>query len=215
MARATTPARGQRRNPVRTQASILTAAREEFCENGFWGARIDEIAARSGSNKRMIYHYFGGKSELYLEVIKDAYNEIRSGERRLDLSKQSPDEAMRQLVRFTFEHFKNNRWFVRLLISENLQKGMHVRLIEELKGLHSPLVDELRVTLRRGSEAGAFRDNLDPIQVYLSIAGQIFFFFSNIYTLSFVFDREFETDEEMTRQLEHVEAAIMAMIRID
>ena len=43
---------------------ILDAARSEFAEKGFDGARVDEIAKRADVNKALIYYYFKGKDEL-------------------------------------------------------------------------------------------------------------------------------------------------------
>ena len=48
-----------------TRERILAAAEEEFSEKGFYGARIDSIAAASGMNKRMIYAHFDSKEKLY------------------------------------------------------------------------------------------------------------------------------------------------------
>ncbi len=81
--RATT----QVRNPERTRAAILEAARREVAAKGLAGARIDVVARRAGTNKRMIYHYFGDKDALYLAVLEDAYRHIRHTERRLDLTR--------------------------------------------------------------------------------------------------------------------------------
>ena len=65
------------RNSAKTKASILAAARVEFADRGFEGARVDAIAERAGANKRLLYHYFGNKEDLYRAVLLDAYQEIR------------------------------------------------------------------------------------------------------------------------------------------
>lgn len=54
-----------------TRAKLIDAAREEFQRNGFAGGRVDAIAAQAGVNKRMIYVYFGSKSELFEIVLAD------------------------------------------------------------------------------------------------------------------------------------------------
>ena len=61
-------AKPQRRDPVATRKKLLTAARREFARSGLAGARVDEIADRAGVNKQLVYHYFGDKDALYLEV---------------------------------------------------------------------------------------------------------------------------------------------------
>ena len=111
------------RDPVRAKRDIMLAAREEFVEYGLDGARVDRIAERAGANKRMLYHYVGNKEALYSRVLLEAYRDIREGEAALHLGELPPAEAMEKLVGFTFDHFRENPWFIRLLATENIQRG--------------------------------------------------------------------------------------------
>jgi AcrR family transcriptional regulator len=71
-------ARRQRVNdPEGTKRNIIEIATEEFAGKGFSGARVDDIAARTKTSKRMIYYYFGGKEGLYIAVLEAAYRNIR------------------------------------------------------------------------------------------------------------------------------------------
>ena len=178
------------RDAGRTKAAILGAARDEFCTNGFNGARVDAIAARAKANKRLLYHYFGNKEALYSAVLLDAYQEIRRGERELSLSQHEPLEAMDRLVRFTFRHFLANPWFPRLLAVENLQNARFLKQIKDIPALHSPLMAELRDIVARGHASGVFRTDVDPMQLYISIAGLGYFYVSNMQTLSVIFERD-------------------------
>jgi len=67
---ASNSARPATRNPERTQQRLFEAAFKEFAAKGFAGARVDVIARRAGINKRMLYHYFGDKEELFREVVR-------------------------------------------------------------------------------------------------------------------------------------------------
>jgi AcrR family transcriptional regulator len=189
-ARAKLPAAPRPRDAERTKAEILRAAREEFCEQGFNGARVDAIAARAKANKRLLYHYFGNKEALYSAVLFDAYQEIRRGERELSLSQHDPVEAMDRMVRFTFRHFLANPWFPRLLAVENLQNARFLKQLKDIPALHSPLMAELKDILARGEAEGVFRTGVDPMQLYISIAGLGYFYVSNMKTLSVIFDRD-------------------------
>lgn len=211
---AAEPKRPQRaRNPEATKRDILTAAREEFCESGFDGARVDRVAARAAANKRLIYHYFGNKEALYAAVLLDAYREIRLGERELHLQELSPVEAMRKLVRFTFDHFHKNPWFIRLLATENILRAEHVKRISEIPALHSPIVAQLRSVLAAGQKVGVFRKTVDPVHLYISIAGVSYFFFSNIHTLSVIFAVPLEAPKSIAARRAHVQEVILGYLR--
>ena len=88
----------------RTIADIIAIATAEFAEKGLAGARIDEIAERTRTSKRMIYYYFKSKEGLYLAVLEEAYRSIRAIEATLDLEHLPPKEALRALIGFTFDY---------------------------------------------------------------------------------------------------------------
>ncbi|RUT30050.1 TetR/AcrR family transcriptional regulator [Arsenicitalea aurantiaca] len=188
------PSDGERRgrNAARTKAEILAAGRAEFSARGFEGARVDAIAERAGANKRLLYHYFGNKEELYCAVLLDAYQEIRRGERALSLDRYGPVEAMDRLVRFTFRHFLANPWFTRLLTTENLENARFLKTLPDIPALHSPLVGQIETIIARGAEKGLFRRDADPIQLYISVAALGYFYVSNMKTLSVIFARDLE-----------------------
>jgi AcrR family transcriptional regulator len=201
-------ARRRGRNAERTKEQILAAARAEFCAHGFGGARVDAIAERAGVNKRLLYHYFGNKEDLYRAVLLDAYAEIRRGERELDLEALDPREAMDRLVRFTFRHFLANPWFTSLLATENQQGAAFLRGLPDIPALHSPLVDQIRTILAEGVARCVFRDRVDPIQLYISIAALGYFYVSNMHTLSVIFARDLGS----TSMIQEREAEAVAMV---
>lgn len=203
----------RQRNPVQTKHDILVAARQEFCEYGLDGARVDRIAKRARANKRLLYHYFGNKDALYAAVLLDAYREIRMGEQELHLAELSPVEAMRKLVGFTFDHFRRNPWFIRLLATENILRAEHVKQIGEIPELHSTIVQQIHTVLAAGQKEGLFRRGVDPIQLYISIAGTVYFYFSNIHTLSVIFSVELESEEQIRARRAHVEEVILGYLR--
>jgi AcrR family transcriptional regulator len=178
------------RNAAKTRASILAAARVEFADRGFEGARVDAIAERAEANKRLLYHYFGNKEDLYRAVLLDAYQEIRRGERALSLDQYDPVQAMDRLVRFTFRHFLANPWFPRLLGTENIENARFLKTLHDIRELHSPLVGQIAAIIERGHEVGVFRSDVDPVQLYISIAALGFFYVSNTATLSVIFERD-------------------------
>ena len=201
------------RDPDRTKNDILVAAREEFVEYGLDGARIDRIAERAGANKRMLYHYIGNKEALYARVLLQAYRDIREGERHLHLGELGPREAMERLVGFTFDHFRDNPWFLRLLATENIQRGVFVRELPDIPTLHSPLVAQIREVLAEGESAGIFRAGVDPVQLYITIAGISYFYMSNIHTLSVIFDAPLAAEASMAARRAHAIEVVLGYLR--
>lgn len=218
-AKASGPAAGEpmrevrSRDPERTRANILAAATVEFSQQGFAGAGIDAIASRSGANRRMIYHYFGSKRGLWLAVLEAAYERHRTAELKLDLDKLSPEAAMRKLVTFTFDSFIGDRVFINLLNSENLHQARHLKESARVQEMHSPLMGMIQTILDKGVESGVFRRGIDPAQLWISIAGLSYFYFSNIFTLSVILDRNLQSTAELDARRAHVADLILMSVR--
>jgi AcrR family transcriptional regulator len=201
------------RQPERTRTSILEAATDEFSARGLGGARVDSIARAAGVNKRMLYHYFGNKEDLFLAVLERAYEKIRGQESALRLENLPPAEAMRRLVRFTFQYFVENQYFVALLNSENLHRARHIRRSGRATDINSPVIGILERLLKRGRKDGVFRAGVDPVQLYISIAGVAYFYFSNIHTLSTIFARDLNSAASLAERERHVTDVILGYLR--
>ncbi len=201
------------RDPERTRATILAAAMEEFTTHGLNGARVDEIAKRSGVNKRMIYYYFGDKSGVYLAVLEEIYADIRNAEIRLHLADRDPVDAMRELVAFTWNYFIEHPEFLSLLGTENLHRARHLKTSKKIRELHSPLVGIITILLERGVKAKVFREGVDPVQLYIDIASLGFFYMSNRFTLSTIFGRDLGRPEALAERGSHIEEVVLGYLR--
>jgi AcrR family transcriptional regulator len=176
-----------KRDAERSRRAILDAALIEFSEQGHAGARIDAIAARAGLSKPLIYSYFGDKNALYAAALREAYVQIRAGERALELDHRDPDGAIRALVAFTLDHFRRKPWFISMLNTENLRGGTTIRAIRDVGEIQSTLLDGLAKVLERGAAEGLFRPGIDPVDLYITIASLCYFPISNAHTLRAVF----------------------------
>jgi AcrR family transcriptional regulator len=201
------------RAPERTKQRILASATAEFARYGLGGARVDRIAKRAGANKRMLYYYFGDKDGLFLAALEDRYAHIRNAERGLQLEHLEPREALKRLVQFTWDYFLEHPEFLTLLNSENLHKGRHLKDSRRVREMHSTLVETLRTVLRRGAAQGLFRKGVDPVQLYISIAGEGYFYLSNRYTLSRIFDRDLMAPRALAGRARHVTEMILNAVR--
>ncbi|MCB8881367.1 TetR family transcriptional regulator [Acidisoma cellulosilytica] len=201
------------RDPERTSAAILAASAKEFAEKGYGGARINAIAARAGSNKRMLYHYFGGKDALYLAVLEGTYMQIRLAETKLHLAERDPEDGIRELVLFTWRYYLDHPEFLSLLHTENLHRAKFLKRSARIFELNSPLVVQTGDLLRRGAESGVFRKDIDPVKVYISIAALGFFYLSNRWTLSTIFRRDLMTKDETDGWAAHIVSMVLASLR--
>ena len=202
-----------RRDPERTKDLILRAAVAEFSAKGLGGARVDAIAKRAGANKRMLYHYFGNKRDLFLAVLEHIYDEIRRAEADLHLEKLGPLAGMRRLVEFSFDYYVDHPHFTRLLNSENLHRARHLRRSTRVQEMHSPLIALIRGLLQRGVQQGLFRAGVDPVQLYISIAGLGYFYFSNIHTLSTIFGRDLSDPRLRLVRRRHVVEVVLGFLK--
>lgn len=179
--------RPRKRDAEATKQRILQAALEEFSTHGHSGARVDRVAEGAGVSKPMIYEYFGDKDTIYAAALREAYVRIRQAEKHLDLDALPPEAAIRELVRFTMNHFRRNPWFVSMLAIENLRGGQTIRQVGDAPLIQSVLVERVGEVLKRGIGAGLFRDDIDPVDFYVFIASLCYFPISNTHTLKAVF----------------------------
>jgi AcrR family transcriptional regulator len=150
---------------------------------------------------------------LFLAALEASYARIRSAEKALDLEHRDPREALRRLVEFTWQYFLDHPEFLTLLNSENLHKGRHVRRSRRVPQMHSTLVETLRDILKRGERAGVFRADVDPVQLYISIAGEGYFYLSNRYTLAQIFKRDLMSKRALAARARHNSDMILNALR--
>jgi AcrR family transcriptional regulator len=205
----------RQRDADRSQNTILAAARDEFAEHGLGGARMDRIAERAGLNKRLIYYYFEDKDRLFQAVLEQAYLQIREEERKLNLLGLKPAEALRRLVEFTWNYYLAHPEFLSLLNSENLQAARHLQVSDRAREMNSPLIATLGEILERGRKEGSFRGGVDPLQLYVSIAGLSYFYLSNHHTLSAIFGRDLMTVRAKNERLNHMCDVILGYVLLN
>jgi AcrR family transcriptional regulator len=185
-------------DPEGTKRNIIEVATVEFAGKGFSGARVDDIAARTKTSKRMIYYYFGGKEGLYIAVLEEAYRKIRSVEATLDLEHQSPEEALRTLVAFTFDYQNAHPEFVRLVMNENILNGTYVSRSKVIHRLNNAVISALGDLLARGQQEGTFRRDIDPIDLHMSISALCIFNIANRATFSTIFKRDMSSPKALS-----------------
>lgn len=180
----------RRNDPDRVRRDILDVARQEFATKGLSGARVDEIAARTQTSKRMIYYYYGDKEGLYRSVLEEAYDRLRTAERNLELSGLSPPEALRKLAGFLFDHHSDNPDFVRLVAIENIHHAENLKKSAIITDLNLSAIEIVREFYERGVAQGLFRAGLDPRGIHLTMSALAFYNVANRYTIMNLFKHD-------------------------
>jgi AcrR family transcriptional regulator len=183
--------RSRKYDAEKTKQDILSVATREFAKHGFNGARIDAIAARTSTTKRMIYYYFGGKEPLYVAVLEQEYAKIRACEAALQLDLLEPEQAIRRLTEFTFDYDHANPDFVRLVAIENIHHARHLTKSARIRRVNSTIVETIEAILRRGRRQGVFHARVRAIDVHMLMSALCFFHVSNLYTFGVIFQRDF------------------------
>jgi AcrR family transcriptional regulator len=178
------------RDAARTRQEILDVATREFADRGYAGTRVDEIAARTRTTKRMIYYYFGGKEQLYVAVLESAYATARETERAVDVDDLDPRAAIRRLAELTFDHHESHPDFIRLVSIENIHRAEHMRKSERLQNLNFPAIERIERILERGHADGVFPRDADPVDLHAMISAFCVFRVANRHTFGTLFGRD-------------------------
>lgn len=200
-------------DPEGTKRNIVDVATQEFARKGYGGARVDAIAERTRTSKRMIYYYFGGKEGLYLAVLEEAYSSIRRTEATLDLERLPPEKALSTLVAFTFDYQNAHPEFVRLVMNENILDGVHMARSKTIGRLNNVVIDVLQDLLARGQRAGVFRRELDALEVHMTISALCVFNVANRATFSTIFKRDMASSKALAARRAQVVDIVLSYVK--
>ena len=184
------PVPERRRDAVRTQREILDVATREFADRGFAGARVDEIAERTRTTKRMIYYYFGSKERLFVAVLERAYAAIRAAEQTIEVDHLAPEAAIRRLAELTFDHHESHPDFIRLVSIENIHRAVHIAGHDDFAGQNSPVIELIDQILARGRADGSFSRDIDAVDLHMMISAFCVFRVANRHTFGTIFARD-------------------------
>jgi len=178
-------------DPEKTRRDILATATREFAKQGYNGGRIDAIAARTATTKRMIYYYFGSKEKLYIAVLENEYGKIRAAEGALELDGLPPEAALRRLTEFTFDYDHAHPDFVRLVAIENIHHARHLAKSKSITRANTSILALIERILKRGRANGEFGNALRAVDVHMLMSALCFFHVSNLHTFGTIFRRDF------------------------
>lgn len=182
--------KGKSRDAATTKAELLRVATEVFAESGYSGARVDEIAARTKTTKRMIYYYFGSKENIYKAVLEHAYQGIREAEKQIDVRQLGPVEAIRRVAELSYDYHVEHQDFIRIVAAENIQHGEHIKTMESLLEIGGPRLRLIETILEAGQSVGDFRSEVNAMDVQVMVSSFCVFQIANRYTFGFLFNTD-------------------------
>ncbi len=200
-----------KRNPAQTRMQILNAATVEFASHGLSGARVDEIAARAETNKRMIYHYFGSKDGLFRAVLEEAYAAFQENQHAAAADASDPVTSLKKIVEATWAFYRDKPEFIVLINDENVHRASHLEHCFMLKRPGPRSVALISETLARGKELGVFRD-VDPEQLFLTIDALCYHYFSSRFTMQVIHKRDLLSDAALSNRVEFICSTILSVV---
>jgi len=206
-------ANARKADAARTRQDILAVALVEFAEHGLAGARVDAIAERTRTTKRMIYYYFGSKEGLYSAVLQQAYSGIREAETALALDDLDPMTALRRLIAFSFDYEDQHPDFVRLIAIENVHQAAYLNRLPSIHGVNAAIIARLESILARGRESGVFKRHSNAVDVHLMISGLCFYRVSNRHTFGAIFGCDLAAPDVRERHKTMIVEAIAGYVR--
>jgi AcrR family transcriptional regulator len=196
-----------------TRNNILEIAAREFADKGLSGARIDEIAEKTNSSKRMIYYYFGGKEELYRAVLERSYGQIRAREDDANFEMLAADKALIAHIEHTFDYHVEHPEFVRLVMNENIHHGAHIGHVEGLKERNKSVIASLQAIIDKGVADGIFRAGIDPVDLHMSVSALCFYNVSNRYTFASNFGVDMSSPKSLKKRRAQITEIVLAWVR--
>ncbi|ENG0937948.1 TetR/AcrR family transcriptional regulator [Salmonella enterica] len=202
-------------NAQSLKEKLLLCAVNEFAEYGYEGARVDNIVKAADCSKQTVYHHFGNKENLFIEVLEYTWNDIRQKEKALDVSGLSPAQAIEKIIDFTWDYYIANPWFLKIVHSENQSKGVHYTKSKRLPEINHSHLELMASLLEKGKTLNIFKQDIDPLQVNINIAALGGYYLINQHTLGLVYHISMVSPQALEARRKVIKETIMSWLLID
>ncbi|HIE7634504.1 TetR/AcrR family transcriptional regulator [Salmonella enterica] len=202
-------------NAQSLKEKLLLCAVNEFAEYGYEGARVDNVVKAADCSKQTVYHHFGNKENLFIEVLEYTWNDIRQKEKALDVSGLSPAQAIEKIIDFTWDYYIANPWFLNIVHSENQSKGVHYAKSKRLPEINYSHLELMASLLEKGKALNIFKQDIDPLQVNINIAALGGYYLINQHTLGLVYHISMVSPQALEARRKVIKETIMSWLLID
>jgi len=158
------------------ERNILAAAVGVFAEKGFEGARTDEIAAKAGVNKAMIYYYFKSKENLYTVIVETLFGKVYLilSEHLARVDVKSPIDGILSFIDSHVDFIYGHRIFVKVMVWDLARGGA---IVSRVAGkIMRDKTTQIIAIFDKAAREGYLRP-INPKHLLVSIMGMILFFF--------------------------------------
>ncbi|WP_058912549.1 TetR/AcrR family transcriptional regulator [Entomohabitans teleogrylli] len=193
---------------------LLLCAINEFAEYGYEGARVDNIVKAANCSKQTVYHHFGNKENLFIEVLEYSWNDIREKERHIDFSGLSPVQSMEKFIDFTWDYFVQNPWFIKIIHSENQSRGEHYKKSLRLPEINHSHLELMEGLLEEGKKQNIFKQDIDPLQVNISLAALGGYYILNQHTLGLVYHINMVSPEALETRRRVIKETLLSWLLV-
>ena len=154
---------------------ILQAATDLFSTNNFNGVSVKDISKLSGANSALISYYFGGKKNLYQEVLNSQAMLFLDLIEQVDKQPLSPIDKIHLYVQRVASLQLQNPKQVNLIYRELLMpSGFCNNFVQsKLFRIHQFILNQVSA----GIENGSIASNIRPTYVAFTLESIIVFFF--------------------------------------
>jgi len=196
-----------------TRGKILKAAEDEFAEKGLYGARMDKIKESAGVNKRMLYAHFTNKETLYATILSIVYDRMSAMEETLLQNQKPPLEFIEELICKYFDFLHDNPSYVKLIMWENLNEAKYLSQSQAHSNRNRGFFLTKKI-LEQGIAEKVFKPNIDIAEITLSLNMFCFSYFSNIHTMSYLMDVDYNKPSELQKRRQYIVNLILESVKI-
>lgn len=183
-----------------TVQTILAEALQLFAERGFDGVSVSDVAKAAGVSKANIFHHFGNKQTLYMEVLKSSLNEFSQLTEYLQPQRAPIEQRLQHFLQAQAAHLKQHQQSAQVVLRELLENRSEVtqQLAEQTTDAQ---FRQLLALLQEGQQTGEIRAEVDLTAMMVMMLGAVVFSFQARSLLRNQPEAEFTNDPEQYSRL--------------
>lgn len=183
-----------------TAQLILSEARQLFAERGFDGVSVNDIAKAAGISKANIFHHFGNKESLYMEVLNASLSEFHALAEHLQPQRAPIRQRMQHFLQAHSAHMQEYPQSAQVVLRELLEDHSEVtqQLAEQTTNAQ---FRQLLALLQEGQQAGEIRADVNLTALMIMMIGSVVFPFQIRSLLSHQPEAGFTNDPEQYSRL--------------